>query len=720
MQRAMIWIGLLLLMGCSQYEKKSYDTWQSYGGTNENTHYSTLSQIDTSNVHNLQVIWEYHTGDADSVNHSQIQCNPIIIENTFFGTTPQMKLFAIEAQTGQEKWQFNPFDSLQGNKQSFFIMNNCRGVAYWEGEQEEPRIFYTAGYALFAIDANTGNPISSFGKDGSIDLHDGLGRDVSNLFISATSPGRVYKDLIIMGTRVDEGPAAAPGHIRAYDVKTGEIRWIFHTIPQPGEFGHETWDDPNAYEFIGGANPWSGFSLDEERGMVFAATGSASFDFYGGKRTGDNLFANCLLALDAETGERIWHFQYIHHDVWDRDFPCPPALVTVERNGKLVDAVAQTTKTGFIYVFNRETGAPLFPVEEIEVPHQTELVDEKLSPTQPYPALPPPLVRQTFTEKDLNTLIPDSSFEVIKTQLASYKTGHMFNPPSKQGTVILPGYDGGAEWGGPTFDPETGNLYVNTNEMAWVLTMVDLDHSKNQEESVFAAGKRLYKTNCRVCHGSQLEGSGNNPSLQGVTTKYTPSSIDTLIQAGRRMMPGFKHLPQEERTAIAAFVLNLTEKKSIPYSGKVDPQQKRVQLPYSTTGYNKFLTPEGLPAIAPPWGSLTAVNLNSGKIVWKETLGHHPKLKDHPTPTGTENYGGSVATAGGLLFIAATSDGKFRAFNKYNGDLLWEYDLPVPGFATPSVYQYQGVQYIVIACGGGKLGTPSGDSYLAFALPQLD
>jgi len=709
-----ILFSILFLFSCS--DKKSLNLqWPVSGGSNANIRYADLSQITTSNVHLLTPAWEFHTGDADTVNHSQIQCNPLIIDGIMYGTTPEMKLFALDALTGKQRWRFNPFDSIDANKGSFFIMNNCRGISYWSDGAKDKRILYTAGSFLHCINANDGTLIGSFGDSGKVDLHSGLGRDVSQLFITATSPGTVYKDLIIMGSRVDEGPAAAPGHIRAFNVKTGKQEWIFHTIPQPGEPGHETWDNPNAYLKIGGANNWSGMSLDEARGIVYVPTGSASFDFYGGRRTGNNLYANCLLALDAATGKYIWHFQQIHHDVCDRDLPTAPALVTVTHNGKKTDAVAQPTKTGYIYLLDRVSGKPLFPVEEKAVPFDTELDGEKLSPTQPVPLLPKPFARQAFTESDINNLIPDSSREEILKRWTGYRKDHMFAPPSKQGTIVFPGFDGGAEWGGPAFDPETGLLYVNANEMPWVLTMVDKPLSP-KKENYLEAGNRIYTQQCQACHGADKKGTGNYPSLDSVKIKYTPSTLISLINSGRRMMPSFLHLSDEVKNAVTAVLLDdrVSAKKIFP----PQPVDTFLQLPYGITGYNKFLSKEGYPAISPPWGTLNAIDLNSGEIAWKIPLGEYPEFAKKGIITGTENYGGPVVTAGGVVFIAATRDSKIRAFDKKTGKLLWEYLLPAPGFATPAVYAINGKQYLVIACGGGKLGTKSGDSYIAFSLPE--
>lgn len=698
--------------------KKKYQTWEQYKGSNENIHYSSLDQVDTSNVKDLQVAWEYHTGDADTAHHSQIQCNPIIIDGILYGVSPQLKLFAIEAGTGKPRWVFNPVDSVAGdNKSLFFILNNSRGVTYWSDGEKDKRIYYTAGSELLAIDAVTGTRVPTFGKNGALDLHEGLDREVADLFVTATSPPVIYKDLLITGSRVDEGPHAAPGHLRAFDVRTGKLKWIFHTIPHPGEDGYESWDDPEAYRFIGGANAWSGLSLDQERGIVYAATGSASYDFYGGRRTGNNLFANSLLAIDATTGKRIWHFQYIHHDVWDRDLSSPPALVTVTKAGKQVPAVAITTKTGFVFVFNRITGESLFPIEERPVPQVSELTGEKLSPTQPFPLAPAPFMRQLFTEKDINPYLPDSSIEDIRRRWASYKHDHMYDPLSFQGTIVFPGLDGGAEWGGPSYDPATGILYVNANEMPWALTAVDISAKQAIKENNGVAGRRLYEATCMSCHGPERKGSGNFPSLVNIQSKYTAASLDTLIQTGRRMMPAFKQLNPAERNAIASYVLENKKTQAMPFTDTMHTRNDPFRLPYSVTGYNKFLSKEGYPAIAPPWGTLNALDLNTGQYIWRKPLGNDTSVKGLKEPTGVENYGASVITAGGLLFIAATKDGKFRAFNKRNGELLWETSLPAPGFATPSIYEVNGRQFIVIACGGGKMGLRSGDSYIAFSLP---
>ena len=712
----------LIISSCTSNQKDPYKDWNVYGGTKDAMHYSSLTEIDTSNVDQLKVAWVYHSGDIDTATHSQIECNPIIVDSIMYATSPKLKLLALNAATGKPKWIFDPGvsftnDSLTASKLSASFSNACRGVSYWTDGKNDKRIFYTAGYYLLCIDANTGKLVTTFGNNGHVDLHDGFGRDVKDLYITSTTPGVIYNNLLILGSRVAEDATAAPGDVRAYNVITGKQEWIFHTIPHPGEYGYDTWEDKNGWQHLGGANNWAGMSLDEKSGIVFVPTGSVSFDFYGAKRLGNNLFADCVLALDAATGKLLWHFQTVHHDLWDRDLPTAPVLVTITKDGKKIDALAQTTKSGFVFLFNRKTGEPIYPVKETPVPTQTELIGEKVSPTQPIPSLPEPFARQIVSDSDLNNLVSDSSFNDIKNRLASYKTGNIFNPPSREGTVIFPGFDGGAEWGGPAFDPSTEILYVNANEIPWILTMIDVKTEKPVTETYLKAGERLYVQNCVTCHGPERKGSGSYPSLISINKKYNEVSFEQLVSNGRKMMPAFSRLSNEEKDALASFILEMKPNQNKKFIESTAPKDPYLNLPYTSTGYNKFLTKEGYPAIKPPWGTLTAINLNTAKIVWKDTLGDYPELKARGIHSGTQNYGGPVVTAGGLLFIAATSDHKIRAFNKRTGKLLWEADLPASGFATPAIYHANGKEYIVIACGGGKLNTQSGDAYVAFALP---
>lgn len=707
--KLLFFAAILLLSSNCQPEPK-FVNWERYLGDAATTHHSPLTQINIDNVKNLEVAWTYNSGDADTTGRSQIQCNPLIINGILYGSSPQLKCFALDAATGKEIWKFDPFD---GNYEMFGMGVN-RGLVSWQSAEEQ-RIIFGAGSFLYALDAKTGKLIASFGKQGKVDLHEGLGRDVSQYFIAANTPGILYKDLLIMGMRVSEATGAAPGHIRAYNIRTGAIAWTFHTIPQPGSFGHQTWT-PDAWQHIGGANAWAGMSLDEKRGLVFVPTGSASYDFYGGDRHGDNLFANCVLALNAATGERVWHYQTVHHDVWDRDLPCPPVLVTVNHNGKAIDAVAQPTKSGYIFLLDRTTGQPIFPIEERQVP-ASDLRGELTALTQPIPTKPVPFSRTTIDSSDLIDLTPEEHEYALATWRKSRK-GKPFIPPSLEGTILFPGFDGGAEWGGSAFDIKTGLLYVNANEMPWILQM--LPYQTESGNSPLAIGKNLYQTQCMNCHGKDLEGGAylQAPSLVGVMNRYAVAAVKKIIQNGKSVMPSFSYLKDTEVEALVVF---LKENKGIAANASNPKQPQNDEnlwtYPYVMSGYKRFKTPQGHPAIKPPWGTLNAINLNTGEIAWKIPLGEYPDLVAKGiTNTGSENYGGPIITDGGVLFIAATLDEKFRAFDKLTGKLLWETQLPAAGYATPATYSIDGRQYVVIAAGGGKLGTKSGDAYVAFAL----
>lgn len=707
---------LLVLSSCKLGNNSSqYAEWRVAGGTNELNHYSSLTQIDTNNVGQLQVAWVYHSEKNDSTQFGPMECNPIIIGDMLYGVSPKLKLFAINAATGVQQWQFDPTDSIANKSWHRKSVNMNRGVAYWE-EGNDKRIIYTVGSVAYEVNAISGQLIPSFGKDGGINLNLGLDREASTVFVAPTSPVTIYKNLFFLSGLVGD---ETPGHIRAFDVKTGKQQWIFHTIPYPGEPGFETWEDSTAYKYLGSTNSWAGFSLDVKRGILFAPIGNPTNDFYGGQRLGKGLYGNCLVALDAATGKLLWHFQTVHHDVWDMDLPAAPALVTVMRDGKAIDAVAQTTKTGLVFVFERATGKPLFPIEERPVATNTPLVGEKLWPTQPMPLLPKAFVRQIFTEGDLNAVLGDSNLQDIKSRYATYRSGNMFTPPTKQGTIILPGYDGGGEWGGPAVDPTTNLLYVNANEMAWVLNMVENKPDKKIIRTNLETGVSLYAQYCMGCHGPEQRGAGDYPSIVDADKKYTTEKLLDLLSTGRRMMPGFNNLAKEEKLAIASFILKDEGLQKKIYSGPVDKIQKAPVSLYGFTGYNKFLTREGYPAINPPWGTINAINLNTGELVWKIPFGEFKELKEKGIPTtGRENYGGPLVTAGGVLMIGASADGKFRAINKRTGAILWETDLPAPGVATPSVYEVNGRQYVVIACGGSKWGGKKGDSYVAFTLPK--
>jgi quinoprotein glucose dehydrogenase len=520
-----------------------------------------------------------------------------------------------------------------------------------------------------------------------------------------------------MGSVVGEGPApAAPGHIRAFDVRTGARKWIFHTIPHPGELGYDTWP-PEAWKTIGGANSWGGLTLDVERGIVFAATGSASYDHFGGNRIGQNLFSNCVLALNAATGERLWHFQTVHHDLWDYDNPSQPTLVTVEHNGKRIDAVAQSTKVGNIFLLDRLTGKPLFPVEERPVP-QSEIPGEKSWPTQPFPTKPPAFARQRFTEDDVTDLSP-KAHDFVLDQLRKMKTGSVFTPPGLQPSVAIPQFNGGGEWGGAAFDPETRLLYVNaSNEAEWI-SMVP---SKPREDmTVTELGSLIYGTICSACHGFEKVNNPASPSfatLKTVKDRMTKQQALDLVKTGRNQMPSFATLSDLERNAVISFLFEEKNAEKIP--AKDLNLSWANEIPFVATGHHDFRDDEGFPANKRPWGVLNAIDLDRGEIRWQVPLGTYPKLEARGlAATGTFNIGGPLVTAGGLVFIGAAMDERFHAFDKQTGRLLWEFQIDAGGYATPASFEIAGRQYIVIAAGGGgKPETKPGNAFYCFALPQ--
>jgi len=661
--------------------------WPIFGGTTDNTHYSTLSQITPANVAQLQVAWTYAT--HDEFKGSEMQTNPVVIDGVLYGTSPKLRVFALDAATGRELWSFDP--NYGKPAPSRF---RHRGLVV-TGD----RVLVTYRYRLYALDRKTGQPITTFGdSSGFADMRNAYDRPPAQISVSASTPGVVYGDLYIIGSTVAEALPSSPGDIRAYDVKTGALRWVFHTIPRPGEFGYETWP-PDAWKVAGGANAWSGVTVDQKRGIVYAATGSAAFDFYGANRTGDDLFANSLLALDARTGRRLWHFQAVKHDLWDWDFPAAPTLVTVRRNGRAVDAVAQITKTGYVYVFERGTGRPLFPIRYRRVP-RSRMDGEVAADSQPYPVAPPPFVRQTLTEAMLTTRTK-AAHDSALTFFRAYKTSGMYDPPNTRGTIIFPGVDGGGEWGGPAFDPASGLLYVNANEMPWY------------HKLVLRSDKSLFAATCASCHGDSLQGTATGVTLAGVAARKTRDEIAQIIRQGTGRMPGFAGTL--DNAAVNDLVNYLITGKDVAAQVGVNPNY----LKYRSSGLQIFLDRDGYPPITPPWGTLNAIDLNAGTIRWKIPLGEYPKLAAQGlTNTGSDNYGGPVVTENGLLFIGATTyDRKFRVFHKASGKLLWETSLPASGNATPSLYMVGGREYVVIACGGGKNDAESGGTYVAFALP---
>jgi quinoprotein glucose dehydrogenase len=675
--------------------------WPAYGGGPEDTRYSPLQQINRQNVGNLQVAWTYDTAEEGGV-----ETSPIIVDGVLYGITPAQEVFALEAATGRQLWKFG--SGIEGGQPN-------RGLSYW-ANGDDRRILVGITSFVYALDARTGKRIAGFGDQGRIDLRKDLRGEFQRQSVVSTSPGVVYKDLIIFGDREPEVLPAPPGDIRAYDVRTGELRWTFHTIPHPGEFGYETWPK-SAWTYTGAANNWAGMALDEKRGIVYVPTGSAASDFYGGDRLGDDLFANSLIALNAETGKRIWHFQSVKHDIWDRDFPSPPSLVTVKHDGRTIDAIAQTTKSGFVYLFDRTNGEPVFPITYRPYP-PSAVPGEVTAATQPLPTMPAPFSRQLLTEDMLTTRTPAAHAWAV-SEFRKFRSEGQFVPFAVgRATIVFPGFGGGAEWGGAAVNPEAGILYVNANDVASTGTLVK---NTGGPES---PGRAIYLSQCSMCHGEKMAGSPPQfPPLVDEAKIHSREEISSIIRHGKGRMPSFSNLSGDKIDALIDYVASggKAEPAASQESHEVVSSQPAPKLRYRFTGYNLFLDPEGYPAVAPPWGTLNAINLNTGEYLWKVPLGEYPALaakgiKD----TGSENYGGPIVTAGGLIFIAATNfDKKLRAFDKDTGKLLWETVLPFPGNATPVTYEVAGRQYVVIAAGGGKAwDLPSGGVYVAFALPK--
>jgi glucose dehydrogenase len=763
--------------------------WPAYNGGVNGDHYSRLKQIDRANVHRLELAWTFDTGEKGG-----IQDNPLIVGRTLYAYTPSQKIVALDAATGALQWKFD--SGVPGAQPA-------RGMSWWT-DGKESRLFAGVMNFLYCLDPATGKPIPSFGESGRVDLRKDLRGNFEEQSIALTTPGVVYKDLIIVGGRNPETHPAPPGDIRAFNVRTGKLVWRFHTIPHPGEPGYETWP-PEAWKTAGAANNWAGMSLDAGRGILYAPTGSAVFDFFGGDRVGNDLYANSILALDASTGKRLWHFQGVHHDIWDRDFPAPPALLTLHRNGKSVEALAQTSKQGYIYLFDRLTGQPLNPISERPYPPST-VPGEAASPTQPLPDSPAPFARQRLTEDMLTTRTPEAHAWAEKTFHEIRSEGQFIPFSLDKLTVVFPGYDGGAEWGGPALDPTTNVLYVNANEMAFISGLTPAEQGGS-------AGSQVYHGQCAVCHGLDRAGAPPNfPTLVDIFKRLTPQQVVDTVKQGKGRMPSFPNIDAPRMTALLDFLRNGSipddmgikkEMASVPAMAAkpaADPAGAQVYLDrcaichgdhqegippgfpmligigarltatqavdlirhgkgrmpampdvagpdleallryleldtrtepaataqpeipdYTFTGYRRFLDPDGYAGIAPPWGTLNAIDLTTGKYLWKIPLGEFPELvKQGITNTGSETYGGPIVTAGGVLFIGSTvADRKFHAFDTRTGKLLWETVLPFAGVATPATYMIDGRQYVVIAASGGRdPKSPVGGAFVAFALPK--
>lgn len=676
--------------------------WPVYNGSYEGTKYSKLTQINTQNVSRLKEVWRYESNET-----SGLETTPLIVGRTLFAYTPKQEVIALDAATGKLLWKF---DSQKVFPSERVASRAERGLTYWQSGTES-RLIANISHYVYALNPRSGATISSFGSNGRIDLRDNLRDPAKTMSLSITSPGVIYKDLLILGDATPESLPAPPGDIRAYDVRTGALKWTFHTIPHPGEFGYETWPK-DAWRSSGAANNWCGMSLDVKRGIIYVPTGSAATDWYGADRIGDDLFANTLIALDANTGKRLWNFQGVRHDLWDRDFPAPPTLVTVRVNGRDIPALAQSSKQGFLFLLNRVNGQPIFPIEYRDVPG-SDVPGEVAAKQQPFPTKPAPFTRQRITEDTLTTRTPEAhAWALSRFRELSYNGQFTPNVVDRD-TLMYPGFDGGGEWGGPAFDPETHILYINANEFGVTESL--------QKRVATSNGRAIYLSQCAACHQANLRGQPPEiPSLVDLGKRYDQGRLSQLLQTGRGRMPGNPSLDPPAGSQFQSLAHYLL-------SGKIDDNDPAKvtddgKLHYDSTGYPKFLDPQGYPANAMPWGTLNAINLDTGEYLWKIPLGQYPELVAQGMPdTGSENYGGPIVTAGGVLFIGATvRDRKFRAFDKATGKLLWETALPFSACATPATYEIDGRQFVVIGAGGQRdPATPAGGgTYVAFALPK--
>ncbi len=660
-------------------KRKTYQSWHRSHGDNGGTRYSALDQINRQNVTNLQVAWTYHSRDGSNY----IQCNPIIVEGVLFAPTPGQHILAVDAATGTERWRFKP-----EGRPAF------RGLIYRPRDRHaSERVMFCAGQYLYALNPKSGQPIAGFGEGGKTALP---GRVQGDFGAATACPAIFQRVIVVPGFEKD---------VWGFDVTTGKHLWTFHTVPQPGEFGYDTWDRTEVY----GANCWSGMAMDEQRGIAYVSTGSPKNNFIGVNHLGNNLFANCLIAIDARTGQRLWHFQEIRHDIWDLDIPAPPNLATITRDGKRVDVVAVVTKIGNTLLLDRVTGKPIFPFRLRRAP-TSDLRGEVTSPYQPDLELPERFSKQEFTQADLTDRTEEAA-EFALTRFNSATKG-WFRPGSEGRANLFFNIDGGGEWTGSCVDPESGRLYVSANHIGWLITIFRDDDPPDDPNAPKTRGQIVFETACATCHGMNRLGIGTAPALRGLRHRLTDQAVTNQIRTGKYAMPAFPEaqIGQPDLQALVDFLM--LRDRSLP------PKAQTERPVYSFAGYPRFFDQEGYPASKPPWGSLNCLDLNTGKLLWKVPLGEHPELTAQGVPkTGTENYGGAIVTAGGLVFCAGTRDRKIRAFDKDTGAELWSAKLPWVGNAPPATYQVDGRQYLVIPATGSKLEAQRGDAYVAFALP---
>lgn len=660
---------------------ETFLTWHRSHGDNGGMRYSALDQINLTNVTELQQAWIYHSADGSN----QLQCNPIIVREIMIAPTPGKSMVGINAGTGKELWRFKP-----EGRPAF------RGLIYWPGAGEAAeRVLFCAGKYLYALNPNNGETLTGFGEGGRTLLP---GKAQGGFGAATAGPAIFQQIIVVPGFEKD---------VWGFDVVSGKLLWTFHTVPHKGEFGYETWDLTEEY----GANCWSGMAMDDVRGIAYISTGGPKPNFVGVGHLGDDLFSNCLIALDARTGRRLWHFQEIPHDLWDRDISAPPNLATITRDGKRVDVVAVTTKNAETLLLDRVSGKPIFPFRMRRAP-TSDLPGEVTAPYQPNPELPEPFGKMEFTAADLTDRTPEAA-EFARAQFKSVTTG-FFRPASLGHPNLYFGMDGGAEWSGACVDPETGRLYVSANRLGWMISVFRDDDPPEDSVAPKSHGRVVYETACAQCHGLNKMGIGVAPPLRGLRFRLSEADIIRQVRTGTNGMTAFPAMSEPDLKALTDYLL-------LREGGAPFPNVKSERPHYSFTGYPRFLDNEGYPASKPPWGTLNCLDLNTGKLMWTVPLGEYPELTAEGVPkTGTENYGGAIVTAGGLLFCSGTRDSKIRAFNKQTGAELWSGKLPWVGSAPPATYSIKGRQFVVIASTGNKLGKQDqyGDAYVAFALPD--
>ncbi len=649
-------------------KKKDFVDWRRSHGDAASSRYSLLDQINLKNVGDLKMAWTYRSEDGQA----NVQANPIVVEGVLITPTPGKRMVGLDAGTGKELWTFSP----KSGQPAF------RGMVHWEGNgKQEGRILFTAGETLYALRPKDGKVL--FAKPAP----------------EVRAAGAIYKNVLVLaGFRKD---------VFGFDVRTGEKLWTFHTIPEKGEFGHDTWDGPE-----NGANCWGGMSLDEGRGIAYVSTGSPKPNFIGNTHRGINLFANCVIAINAINGKRIWHFQEIRHDIWDLDIPCGPNLVTVTRNGRKVDAVAQVTKMGNTLVLDRVTGKPLFPFRLKRAP-TSPTPGEFTSPYQPAPELPEPFIRQEFSLDEVPIHSPEARAHVLK-KIEGMRFGFYQTHGPGMPVVMLPGTHGGAEWTGACFDPESELLYVSATELPSIVKVTRTNRPVVDETKLPSTpGRKVYETFCIACHGPNRQGVGVAPSLLGLSSRLKDQDVHDLIPKGRGAMPPLPVLNEKQTDDLVEYLFDRDRKypKSL----------ERPERPsYRFDGFPKLYDHEGYPGIKPPWGILAAIDLNSGRLAWKIPYGEYEELTARGMPlTGTRNFGGPLVTKGGLVFCSGTADNKIRAFDKATGKELWAARLPFVGSAPPATYAVNGRQYVVVpATGNVRVAGEKGDAWVAFALPK--